>query len=561
MLKDRLGSMLPILALVGICVINYGWGMNRLGVHADDWFWFAEYHFGGLRGVITYGAVDRLLIGVPFGLLGQLVGLQPVFWHMAVVALHICAVLLVWRLLLIWTDDDLFSLATAALFAIHPAVSVVVWISRLPSILSLTLFLLSLLLSVSESTRPAFRRISWILAILLSPISLLIYELPLALEPIRLLLMLHIAKNRYTTTQEWRVNVFRRWLPFVTVYLLFFVWRFWLAPYVLPESRGLGNGWPGLTAFINGEIRGLYQLLAYSWRVALGRLINAGFAWLPWLLGALASFLVLFVGIRLSTKTLPNRAVIYLQAIIVGSAITVLGVSIPIVAGYPVPTPTSLFSRVNSVAVIGVAIGMVGAISWGIQWLRLKSNILLVLCVAVLVGLGTANNYLVNENYIQSWDRQRDLWWQIAWRVPDLRPGTFLLIGSQESLSDLDNNYPPPWGISDPLAFIYGKHSYWGEYLDTNTEMRFGSDGLMPVLGSELIPAEKLLVAYYGDGCLKFADPARPIQDVGSLPFITMASQSNLDNILPGDFDLANIALREIVLTVRSKKDEINKLR
>jgi len=34
---------------------------------------------------------------------------------------------------------------------------------------------------------------------------------------------------------------------------------------------------------------------------------------------------------------------------------------------------------------------------------------------------------------------------------------------------------------------------------------------------------------------------------VGSLPFITMASQSNLDNILPGDFDLANIALREIV--------------
>jgi len=74
--------------------------------------------------------------------------------------------------------------------------------------------------------------------------------------------------------------------------------------------------------------------------------------------------------------------------------------------------------------------------------------------VAILVGLGTANNALVNENYMQSWRRQQDLWWQIAWRAPNLQDGTYLLLGSHESLSDLDTNQPPPWGIINPLAFI-----------------------------------------------------------------------------------------------------------
>lgn len=547
MLKERFGQVLSFLAIVGICTINYGWGIDNLGIHADDWFWFTEYYFGGFLGVVAYGAVDRLLIGVPFGLLGEFVGLHPAFWHAIIVTLHICVVLLVWRLLLFWVEDNLFSMCIAALFAIYPSVSVVVWISRLPSILSLTLFLLSLLLSISATTRPAYWRFLQILALLLAPISLLMYELPLVLEPIRLLLMLHESREQHVDTRNWVGKSFLRWLPFATMWLLFLVWRLWLTQYILPKSRGLGNGWPGITSFVSGEARGFYQILAYSWKFVLERLVEARFSWQPWVLATLASLLVLFVGIELNKKTNFRQKSIHLSVIIAGAGIVFSGISIPVAAGFPVPTPVSLSTRVNSVAVIGASMIIVGAISWGTQSLQIKSNVLPVLSITVLVGLGTANNYLVNENYIQSWNRQQDLWWQIAWRAPKLKAGTYLLIGSRESLSDLDNGQPPPWGINNPLAFIYGEKSYGGEYLDRSTIVRLKPDGLEPILGTELISPEQLLVAYYGDGCLKFADSERSVQDVDDSLFVTMAPLSNLDNILAGGFDRAGAGLREIV--------------
>ena len=241
-----------------------------------------------------------------------------------------------------------------------------VWISSLPSFLSLGLFLLSLLLLVSKAPRPAYRRFLRVLAFLLAPISLLIYELPLVLEPVRLLFMLHVSKEQHATTHHWLSKSFLRWLPFAFVWLLFLVWRLWLAPYVLHGSRGLGNGWPGLAGLVSGEAQGLFQILARSWRFAQGRLARADFACPPWVLGVLASFLVLLVGIMLGRKKKGDQSNLYLWVMMAGVAIILTGTSVPVAAGYPVPTPASLSTRVNCVAVIGAAMLMVGAISCGV---------------------------------------------------------------------------------------------------------------------------------------------------------------------------------------------------
>jgi len=77
--------------------------------------------------------------------------------------------------------------------------------------------------------------------------------------------------------------------------------------------------------------------------------------------------------------------------------------------------------------------------------------------------------------------------------------------------------------------------------------MRLDPDGLDPTLGTKLVLPDQLLVAYYGEGCLKFADPERSTQDVGDPRFATVASLSNSKNMLPGDFPQTVTGLREIV--------------
>ena len=546
--EKRLERALPVVAIVGLCMLNYGWGLAKRGIHSDDWFWFAEHYFGGFQGVVAYGAIDRLLIGVPFGLMGESVGLNPTYWHIAVVVLHICAALLVWRLLqtAFPADGGLFSLCAAALFAIHPTVSVVIWVSRLPSVLSLVLFLLSLYLSVSPRAQDGSRWFWWGVALVLSPVSLLIYELPLVLEPVRLLLMLGASRDRFGETHLWISSTLRRWLPFAFAWILFLVWRLVLAAHIVPGSRGLGLGWPGLPGFISGEARGVYQTLIYAWRFSFGRLVRAEFSWQPWRLGAAAIVLFWVAARSQYKKDRSDDKNLHLSAIVWGGLITVLGISVTVAAGFPVPTPASLSTRVNSATAIGAAIMTAGGAAWGGQVLRLKPKTLLVLALAALIGLGTANNCVVNRSYVEAWGRQRDLWWQIAWRAPDLAPGTYLLVASRDPLSALDDD-PPPWAIGNPLAFIYGRRSYRGEFLTEKTLARLGTAGLEPFLGSELVQPEQILVVYHGDGCVKFADPMRSVQDVDDTLFARAAHLSNLDNVLSGDLSQARTGLGTVI--------------
>lgn len=546
-LKEQCKQVAPFFAITGLCFINYGWGMNSLGVHSDDWFWLSEYYFNGFKGVVEYGSIDRLLIGLPFGIIGVLVGLNVTFWHLAVIVLHICSSLLVWLILqLVLPKNDLFVTSTTVLFALHPSVSVVIWLARLPSILSLTLFLLSLYFTVYEKgSRTKIRFVKGI-AMVLSILALLIYELPLVLEPMRILLILIISKNKLNNTSRWIFVSLKNWTPYLFISIVFLVWRLLLAPYVITGSRGLGLGWPGYLNFIFGVVNGIYQTLIYAWRFVIYRLIEVEFVLQPWIFGCVAIVFFVLAIFILYKQTNKVKQELFIWTIGFGFIVTLLGNSITVAAGFPIPTPASLSTRVNSVAAIGVALITTGAFFWFAHFF-FRPKLTFIFGMTLLIGLCTANNYTVSQSYIKAWERQQDLWWQIAWRAPTLAHKTYLLVSSKQSLSALGDQ-PPVWGINNPLAFLYGNRNYGGEYLDDETITRLSGQGLTPELGSEIIPSNKLLVVHYGDGCVKFADSKRSIQSVKDSLFEVMAQYSNLTNILSGDFATVGNGLRNIVV-------------
>ncbi|MDO8687672.1 MAG: hypothetical protein Q7K41_03690 [Dehalococcoidales bacterium] len=73
-------------------------------------------------------------------------------------------------------------------------------------------------------------------------------------------------------------------------------------------------------------------------------------------------------------------------------------------------------------AMMGVSLFAVGAVY------ALVRSSLRVWVLAVLVGLSIATQISNANVYREDWKVQRDLWWQLSWRAPELEPGAVLVV-------------------------------------------------------------------------------------------------------------------------------------
>jgi hypothetical protein len=80
------------------------------------------------------------------------------------------------------------------------------------------------------------------------------------------------------------------------------------------------------------------------------------------------------------------------------------------------------FDKYTLQASAGVAMLIVGAISW------LGESRLKFIPFALLITIAIATQYGNSYQWAEFWEDQRELWWQLSWRAPQLKEGTVLLI-------------------------------------------------------------------------------------------------------------------------------------
>jgi hypothetical protein len=80
--------------------------------------------------------------------------------------------------------------------------------------------------------------------------------------------------------------------------------------------------------------------------------------------------------------------------------------------------------------------------------------------LALLIGLAAGRQFLWSTDYVRDWQAQKNLFWQMTWRAPGLKPNTLILMNEELSLY-ADNS------ISAPLNWIYAptNHSDQIEYV------------------------------------------------------------------------------------------------
>src|SRR5258706_3362538 len=109
-------------------------------------------------------------------------------------------------------------------------------------------------------------------------------------------------------------------------------------------------------------------------------------------------------------------------------------------------------SRFTLPFMLGVSLILAGLIEF-IPRATLRSIVL-----AVLIGLAAGSQFLWSTDYLRDWQSQKNLFWQMTWRAPGMKPDTLVLMN--EELSFYADN-----SISAPLNWIYAS-SYRDNKID-----------------------------------------------------------------------------------------------
>ncbi|HSB01123.1 MAG TPA: hypothetical protein VLE49_10765, partial [Anaerolineales bacterium] len=212
-------------------------------------------------------------------------------------------------------------------------------------------------------------------------------------------------------------------------------------------------------------------------------------------------------------------------AIVIGLAGIVLGRVPSFAAGLPL-TLQSSYDRFMVSMMLGGSLFVAGLIELFLRNPRLKTYVF-----ALLIALGIGQQFFNANIFRRDWAKQQEIYWQLAWRIPAMKPNTALLtdqmpIDYETDLSftaPINWMYAPDYKRSSPVdkrsspvdkrsnlpyALFYTEKRLGGASLpslERNTEIslpirRVRFDG----------STSQVLVIYMPqNGCLRVLDPAR----------------------------------------------------
>jgi len=168
---------------------------------------------------------------------------------------------------------------------------------------------------------------------------------------------------------------------------------------------------------------------------------------------------------------------------------------------------------------------------------------------ALLIALAIGQQFFNANIFRRDWAKQREIYWQLAWRIPAMEPGTVLLtdqmpIDYETDLSltaPINWMYAPDYTRSDlPYALLYVEKRLGRvalPSLEKNTDITL-SFRTVDFRGST---SRAIVIHMPKNGCLRVLDPARADQT-------TYSDQSHflVDAVVLSDPTLINVNANEI---------------
>ncbi len=485
-------------ALLVIGLLAYAYQLASLGFYWDDWE--VVFLLNSRSAPLLYGyfAFDRPFAW-PYQVMYALFGLNPLAWHLVTLLLRWGGVLLFYlSLKQLWPRFDGYLRWACALLLVYPGFfqqSISAAYNR--HFTAFFLFLLSIFLMVLAVKHPSrawyLFPLSWITAF----VQIFTIEYFVGLELIRPLLLWLLLTG--DSTVGWRKaagKVALMWLPYLLILGFYSWWRVVIFPTTITKLNYAGD-FKMLedfrTSLMGGALalftRFFYDLIYSTLQVWLTGLTSQdGFTfqskavWFALALGLLVAVIFAFfqdVDAEHPDGTHQSPVPVFL-----------LGVWAFLVSSLPIWLTSKQLSgggrwddRFALAPMLGAALITVAIIIWLIRSRHHK------LVLSLLLMFAVATQALIVNRYRLDWQAQRDYYWQLAWRVPALQPGTAIFSFEQPSASI------PGYDASFALNALFG-----GQSQDGSTPYWFFTNDRF--LNFDFVPGKHIS---YEDRNLKFA--------------------------------------------------------
>jgi hypothetical protein len=518
-----------------LTIIAYGLLLPITGFYWDDWpfAWIAR--FLGPKEFIPAFMPFRPFLGPIFYFTTSLIPTVPLYWQVfALIIRFIIGISALWTFKQIWPDRPRTALIAALFILIFPGYSQH-WVAFTHINQELIPFIFYILsFGFTFKALRTKKTTDIIIAILLQVCGIFPTEYFFGIEGIRFLLLFSILQGslieRFTKT-------LKVWLPYLLIWTLNTAWLFYyykFGPYNSYEVTATRS--ITLSSMLIEALDALWKAGVYIWIQVLPLTFSSITAPASILTLGLIAISFIFLALYLSrlsqTTSTPSdtsgasgasgtSAPSPLSLIIIGILGILLGRLPSLAAGLPL-TLQSSYDRFMVSIMIGGCLFLLGIIE-----LIFKESKSKVYVVALIVALGVGQQFFNANIFRRDWQKQRDIYWQMAWRIPVLKPNTVLLT------HQMPIDYETDISFTAPVNWMYAPEYSSGDlpYLMLYSEKRLGGPTL-PALEPNIpitFPyrrsvfhgnTSQMVVIYMpANGCLRVLDSARG-DDVtyGSLP-------------------------------------------
>ncbi|MDD2922829.1 MAG: hypothetical protein PHQ36_11155 [Anaerolineales bacterium] len=436
MSSHRRESFLSILLIVFAAIATYGALISHLGFYRDDWYLLWTAQSQGTQGILKLFAGDRPFDGWLYSLDFWMMGLSPLRWHLYALGVKIVSALaFFWLLRSLWQNRKLETTFVALLFVVYPG------FYQQPNaltykqlLIAYAAALLSLALTVNavKAGKIAYKILFTLAAMALSVFYILIYEALVSMEVVRVLLLVYLF---YRQNKTWKENLrvsLTNALPYFLFSALFVYWRIFLfhSTRKATSVEGLADSYSSLHGFVRFFVetgKDLVKTSFLAWGIPLYQFSNqVVYKEMGQAVGLALFVILLGAGYYWLTKNQLEdgkgaESESALDWIILG-ALVIFITTLPIVAAGRNVIFGVQWDRYTYQSAFGVALLMGGIIFYAI-----KGNLRWILLIALLAS-GVMTQFFSANYYRDFWKTEREAWWQLTWRAPQIKDGTTLVV-------------------------------------------------------------------------------------------------------------------------------------
>jgi hypothetical protein len=468
-------SAVSVFLIFLVTWITHGSRIATLGYYYDDWCLLWTGVSRGAESIIPFFSADRPYMGVVYSLVYRLLGNSIANWQWyALLWRFLGALAFYWILRCVWPQNKYWMTIITVLFVVYPGFLSQPDANTKQNHLfgfASALFSIALMLQALKSRTTVEKIVFSSLSILLTANYLFIYEYMIGFEGTRLLLLGYaLFQDGIREPRILAKNIFKRWWPYVVVTAGFLYWRFFIftSTRKATDAGQLAENYLSNLSHMSIRLvietaKDILDTTILAWFVNFYRLItDAEYADLG--AAVLMTGCVLIVvwlysrwwGRNTEHDTPRPQDLIWLGVIITFFAV------FPVVLSDRGLELNDTYKSYGLHPISGVVLFVGGILLCFRHEFRRGALVILLFLSIVTQGLNTSY-------WAQLWNVEREAWWQLSWRAPDIQNDTLVMLSLPEGYQ-LRQDYEI-WG---PVNLIYRPEPapnpmIQAEILDTNT--------------------------------------------------------------------------------------------